>query len=35
MLIEVYHPFHMTNPTNRIIPNGKITQAVLLLLMAK
>jgi len=34
-LIQVYRPCHLTNPTNRIIPNGKTTPAVLLPLIAK
>jgi len=35
MLIQEYGPCHLTNPTKRIIPNGKITPVVLLSLMAK
>ena len=35
MLIQVYRPCHITNPTNRMVPNGKITPAVFLPPMAK
>jgi len=35
MLIQEYGPCDLTNPTNRIIPNGKITPAVLLSLITK